>query len=101
MNRRLAKANPEKRREYKRARLARLGWRDEDAHAGATATPMSPAGGGICTWCSLPLPDDLNQIGTRLATIYPVSRGGETSPENYGRATRRACNMAKGARVAA
>ena len=54
--------------------------------------------GGICTWCSLPLPDDLSAI--HADHIYPASRGGETSPENTA-ALHAACNMAKGARVAA
>ena len=54
--------------------------------------------GGICTWCSLPLPDDPQQV--HADHIYPVSRGGETSPENTA-ALHAVCNMAKGARVAA
>ena len=54
--------------------------------------------GGICTWCNLPLPDDLNQI--HADHIYPVSRGGETSPENTA-ALHATCNIQKGARVAA
>ena len=53
---------------------------------------------GICTWCDLPLPDDLSEI--HADHIYPVSRGGETSPENTA-ALHAFCNMAKGDRLVA
>ena len=53
---------------------------------------------GICTWCSLPLPDDLSAI--HADHIYPASRGGETSPENTA-ALHAFCNLVKGDRLVA
>ena len=48
--------------------------------------------------CNLPLPDDLGEI--HADHIHPVSKGGETSPENTA-ALHAACNIAKGAKLVA
>ena len=80
--------DPEKHRELKRRRAKPRRW-----------LPAAIAHqGGICTWCDLPLPDDLSLI--EADHIHPVSKGGETSPENTA-ALHTACNRSKGARVAA
>lgn len=41
---------------------------------------MSTAQHGICTWCDLPLPDDLAEA--EVDHIIPVSRGGPNLPWN-------------------
>ena len=86
-------ADPEWQRRKTRRRRARIGGKKPRRFLPDAIARQN----GICTWCNLPLPDDLSEI--HADHIHPVSKGGETSLENTA-ALHAACNLAKGAKAA-